>query len=83
MNCINCKKQYQNKISPIINQTTETQQKVLADNKYYKITQNIRNTQKLSKEEFEYMINLPRENLIEIIKIYDMYIDIIHELLDI
>lgn len=45
--------------------------KNLSDNEYYTLTQNIRNLQQLTPEEIEYIKTLPKENLIELIEIYN------------
>ena len=45
--------------------------KNLSDNEYYTLTQNIRNLKKLTPEEIEYIKTLPKENLIELIEIYN------------
>jgi len=51
----------------------------LLDNTYYKLTQNIRNLQPLSKDEIDFIQTLSKENLIEIILIYNADIDLIHK----
>jgi hypothetical protein len=38
---------------------------------YYRLTQNVRNMQKLSKEEKLFLSNVSRQNLLDIIHIYD------------
>ena len=45
--------------------------KNLQDKTYYKLTHNIRNLKELSKEELDYIKTLPKENLIELIEIYN------------
>jgi hypothetical protein len=48
--------------------------KDLTDNIYYTLTKNIRNFTELTTEELEYIKTLPKENLIELIEIYNKYI---------
>jgi hypothetical protein len=45
--------------------------KNISDNEYYTLTQNIRNLRELTPEEIEYIKTLPKENLIELIEIYN------------
>ena len=45
--------------------------KNISDNEYYTLTQNIRNLKQLTQEEIEYIKTLPKENLIELIEIYN------------
>jgi hypothetical protein len=52
------------KVAPI-NKLTCTNEK------YYDLMKNIRNGLSLSKEEFVYVRELPTENLVEIITVYD------------
>jgi len=55
------------KVAPI-NKITYT------NKKYYDLMKNIRNGLSLSNEEFVYIRELPTENLIEIITVYDKLI---------
>jgi hypothetical protein len=49
---------------------------IINDNHYYDLTRNIRNGLKLTKSEIDYITKLSRENLLEIITIYDILIDL-------
>jgi len=66
------------KSSAFFNET----RKELTDNKYYTLIQNIRNFQILKKNEMEYIKNLPRDNLIKIISIYNVNINTIQTIYD-
>lgn len=74
------------KISPIISTSiTITDSFVtidLTDEKYYILTQNICNLKKLTMENMEYLKTLPKDKLLEIIKLYDNGIDTIHYIIN-
>ena len=49
----------------------------IEDETYYKLLQDIRNGMKLSNEQNKYISKLPKENLLEIIKIYDSLVELL------
>ena len=55
--------------------------KKLNDKIYYKLTQNIRNLVPFTSDEIEYIKTLHKDNLVEIIYIYNSHITNIHDIL--
>ena len=53
----------------------------LTDNKFYILTQHIRNLQELIQEELEYIKHLSKENLLQLIEIYNKDIMMIQQLI--
>ena len=53
------------------NQQQNTRMTIYNDTTYYEINKDIRNYKKLSPSEIEYIKKLSKENLLEIIEIYD------------
>jgi len=53
----------------------------IEDHKYYQLLQNIRNFSVLLTDDFEYINILPRENLLEILKIYNTHMENINTIL--
>jgi len=54
----------------------------LTDKKYYSLIQNIRNLLTLTPEEMEYVDTLPRDNLIDLIKLYNEDIAVTQRILN-
>jgi len=53
----------------------------IRNNNYYTLIQNISNMHNLSDSELEFIKKLPKQNLIDIIYIYDKHIDTINKIL--
>jgi hypothetical protein len=63
-----------------INSSTSSSSNLCSiDEKYYKIIQDIRNLQTLNEEQINYIKNLPKQMLIDIIKLYNYDIEVIQE----
>jgi len=57
------------KVKPVINETIT----IKNNQEYYELHNNIRVCKKLSENELEFIKTLPRENLIDIINMYDIH----------
>ena len=62
--------------------TKNTKTTIYNDAIYYEISKNIRNYKKLSPNEIEYIKKLQKENLLEIIEIYDSCMENIYNILN-